>query len=241
MNLIPRIPLDNAVHENVPFKWLLYIYLLSNCEANDGLLKVVVDYDEIYDLFKIHGEDKIESAFQELNEDGIIDFLGNVVLVGTIAHKNSFDLYKSEDELQDFKVWTDKVLNVADTYIESLSSTKRVATANYCKKQLEKIISNDVWNASTVGTLFVYLHEAVQQVVYRDLLTREYGQLKNTLLKLYHARTVAKMVIQYLCNSHKYSKMTPSVSALLICKDAVAADINKQNKVSNKAKTTSDF
>ena len=226
MNGLLRLHDDMAFVELVPFRYILYMTMLSS------VLRVADDVEdidwgvctlgvsELQDHFADWDPDDVEKALDELVDEGLILVEEDDVYVGEFRGRRFFTFEVKSSMCDDAKA----VLEEALTNYGKSGSVKDRSRCKYIKEELGKWYDLGVENMNPGD--FTELHGYLYEIytggeIYNIRNKTEYFQTSN-MLKAYDRLTVFAILVEGVLHYDKYSKRgMPTLTNVAMAKDNI--------------------
>lgn len=211
---------------------LVYAYLLSNSyEEQSKVYAEEASSEVIESLKKLAEKPLLEKALTNLSQSGMIKiYRGGKIELGTRITRGSYRFGFEEDKEEAQEVNMSKVkrselfellsTRYAEAYLSVSMDRRSKSQALDVSDMIKRLSAFKSFKPADYALLFTYAYEAVYQSSHRELMAKDYGQLK-TLSKLYDKDTLCAMIIHYIIHVENYHKWPPTISSLLHYKDEI--------------------
>lgn len=239
MNGLLKLRKDMAIVDAVPFKYLLYMAMLSDVVPmdEDGTryavcsIKEVEFYDDYFPEWNSDSRTtEVTKAMDELVDEGLIrfddDFPPNqgIIYLGEFRGRRFFPFEKK-----------DSTINLAKEAIEEAlkdfnSTPRRVSRAKYIKSQIREMLEKGV-DSMTPGD-FTELHGYLYEIYTGGenyILRNKTEQFQTTnMLKAYNKQTTFALIVEGTLHYDKYRKHgVPTITNVACMKDDVFRSLTK--------------
>lgn len=241
MNVLLRLRKDMPITGLVPFKYLLYLAMLSKVvphiveeeETKYGIFDGVEG--DLYDYYPDWDDaddrkSEVLKALNDLTDEGLIwfDEEDNIYL-GEYRGKKFFP-FEAENSLYDNAV---KKLDDAIKRYGKSKSAKDKSRARYIREQIDKLIDRGVENLTPIN--FTDLHGYLYEIytggeIYIIRGKAEHFQTNN-MLKAYDKFTVFSLIVEATLEYDKYRKRgVPTLTNVACMKDDVFKALTKPDE-----------
>lgn len=229
MNIIPKVVQGTALHASVPFRFLVLSYMLANCYKveEENAVYCIDDPDVVVRKFKATPASVVEEALQDLVNEGHIQFVPEdgetYILLATVSENSVTLLGRANFDTEELKA---RLLQSATNYIDGAYGVGRTI-AKKLKEDAEELVDRPIetFTIKEFGTLFTLAISIFYQETQRNLLTKEWGQLKS-LRSSYDNVTLFNLIIHYISTAKKY----PTMGYLCTCRDALLSEMSGKLK-----------
>ena len=232
MNVLLRLRKGTPIDGMMPFKYILYLALLSNVKAHysdddDVTYATYADgLSDIYDRFsdwEQGSKSLVEKALNELSDEGLIDFDtedDELVYLGELRGKRFFP----------FEVKSSLFDNANETLSTELKrygksrSVKDRSRSRYIREQIDRLVENgvDKMSPGDFTDLHGYLYEIYTGGEVYMLRNKTEHFQTNNMLKAYDKFTVFAIIVEATLHYDKYRKRgVPTITNVACMKDDV--------------------
>jgi len=243
MNIIPKLTQEHRIINNISFKYIIYLFLISDTKRNQRTKEVFSNYTvlDIVDKFSHLEELEIERIVSILENEGFLYVENDQIIVGNIVDNIVKLLNNDATSPSEFFTMLEESNR---QFAISMRRNPKLYLVELGTDRINKLKNKDIdrWVLHDLMDLYRVTYESVFQEFVKDYQAKEWALMKG-LIKLYETGTIVKMIIYYLHHSEKFHRTLPSIGLLIYHKNDIYSAItvtNKRNK-NRHVRDDSDF